>query len=87
MITAESTTVYKAGRRRFLTLRSAVKSAIRQKFRDNCECDYCDHDEMPGCPTEHLPCRLHDGSKRAEKIARRLGRIYVTAFRASKEAA
>jgi hypothetical protein len=87
VIRAETTTVYKAGGRRFLTLRAAVNKAVRDRLRDKCECDYCDHPEMPGCPTEDLPCKYHDNSERAQKIRRRLGRLYIAAFRQSKDAA
>jgi len=87
MIRVETATVYKAGGRRFLTLRAAVRKAVRERLSEKCECDYCDHDELPGCPTEDLPCKYHDNSERAQKIQRRLGRLFVTAFRQSKEAA
>jgi len=86
VIRAETATVYRAGGRRFLTLRSAVRGAVRKKLREKCECDYCDHPEMPGCPTEDFPCKYHDNSDRAQKIARRLGRMYVTAFRQARAA-
>lgn len=87
MIKSENATVFRAGGRRYLTLRAASMAAVRSKLREKCECDYCDHPEMPGCVTEHFPCHYHDDSERAQKITRRLGRLYVRAFRATKEAA
>lgn len=87
MIRTESAIVYKAGGRRFFTLKAAVRRAVRERLRANCECDYCDHPEMPGCPTEDLPCKYHDNSPRALKIERRLSRLYLADFRKNKDAA
>lgn len=87
MIRAETTTVYRANGRRYLTLRAAANAAVRGRLASVCDCDYCDHPEMPGCPTEHLACPYHNGSERALKIARRLARIYVAAYRAQKAGA
>jgi hypothetical protein len=85
VIKTENATVYRAGGRRYLTLRAASMAAARSKVRERCACDYCDHPEMPGAGREDLPCRYHDGSESAEKIMRRLSRLYLNAFRATKE--
>jgi len=79
MIQIETATVYRGGGRRYFTKRAAVVAEARAKLRERCDCDYCDHPERPGCPTEQLPCQYHDGSERAEKILRRLTRIYMNA--------
>lgn len=84
MISVETAKVYRAGGRRFFTLRAAAVGAAREKIRANCDCDYCDHSEMPGCPTEHLLCRYHDGSAHAEEVMRRLANLYMRAYRASR---
>lgn len=80
MIKAETATVYRAGGRRYLTLRAAASAAAREKIAHNCDCDYCDHPEMPGAPTEDLPCKYHNGSEHAQKVHHRLTRIYLRAF-------
>lgn len=87
MILTETTTVYKANGRRYLTLRAAATAAARGRLQDRCECDYCDHPEMPGAPTEYLPCSYHNNSERAQKIIRRLARIYLQSFRAANKEA
>lgn len=81
MIRAETTTVYRANGRRYLTIRAAANAAARGRVQDKCYCDYCEHPEMPGAPTEYLPCEYHDNSPRAQKMMRRLARIYLQAFR------
>ena len=78
-VTSETATVYRAGGRRYFTKRAACIAQARAKIKERCECDYCDHPEMPGCPTEYLPCEYHDDSARAAKIMRRLTRIYMKA--------
>lgn len=83
MIRAETTTVYRANGRRYLTVRAAATAAARGRLQDKCYCDYCDHPEMPGAPTEQLPCEYHNDSPRAQKIIRRLARTYLQAFRAT----
>lgn len=81
MIAVETATVYRAGGRRYFTKRAACIAQARAKIKQRCECDYCDHPEMPGCPTEYLPCEYHDDSARASKIMRRLTRIYMKAMK------
>jgi hypothetical protein len=81
MITAETATVYRGGGRRYFTKRAAIAAEARAKLKTRCDCDYCDHPEMPGCPTEHMPCRYHDGSECADKILRRLTRVYSAAMK------
>lgn len=78
----ETATVYRVGGRRYFTKRAAVAAEIRKKLKERCECDYCDHPEMPSCHTEDLPCGYHDGSDRAVKIIRRLTRAYMKAVHA-----
>lgn len=80
IVRAETATVYRGGGRRYFTKRAACRAEARAKLREHCDCDYCDHPEMPGAPTEHLPCRYHDGSESAQKILRRLTRIYAKAM-------
>lgn len=84
-ISTETATVYRGGGRRWFTRQAACRAEARAKIKERCECDYCDHPEMPGCPTEDFPCRYHDGSERAEKILRRLSRKYLAAALARKE--
>jgi hypothetical protein len=78
-VSKETATVYRGGGRRWFTKKSACRAAARAKIKEKCYCDYCDHPEMPGCPTEDLPCQYHDGSDRAAKILRRLTNIYMRA--------
>lgn len=85
-VTKEAATVYRGGGRRFLTLKSAIKAEARRKIKSRygkCACDYCDHDELPGCPREDLPCDLH--GRLYEKAMRRLIRIYTAAYNATKD--
>ena len=81
-VAIETATVYRGGGRRWFTVQAACRAEARAKLKLNCDCDYCDHPEMPGCPTEDLPCQYHDGSERAAKILRRMTRLYVAAWRA-----
>lgn len=76
-VTVETATVYRGGGRRYFTKRAAISAEARAKLRERCDCDYCDHPEMPGAGREHLPCQYHDGSERAYKILRRLTRLYM----------
>jgi hypothetical protein len=76
-VSIETATVYRGGGRRYFTKRAAVRAEARAKLKERCDCDYCDHPEMPGRPTEDLPCKYHDGSERADKILRRLTRLYM----------
>lgn len=78
MPTVEQATVYRGGGRRWFTLAAACRADARIKIKSRCECDYCDHPEMPGAGTEHLPCSLH-AHDRYPKILRRLTRIYLRA--------
>lgn len=80
-VTSETATVYRFGNRRYFTKRAACTARARAKLKERCECDYCDHDELPGCPREDLPCSLH-AYPRNEKIMRRLTRIYMKAMSA-----
>lgn len=79
-VTTETATVYRGGGRRWFTKRAACRAEARAKLKSRCDCDYCDHPEMPGCPTEDLPCQYHDGSERAAKILRRLSMVYFRAY-------
>ena len=79
MVIIETATVYRAGGRRYFTKRAACTALARTKLKERCECDYCDHDELPGSPREDLPCSLH-AYPRHEKIMRRLTRIYMKAM-------
>lgn len=84
MIAIETAKVYRGGGRRYFTLKAAVKAEARKKINSRkltCECDYCDHDELPGCPREDLPCRLH--GERFEVAYRRLTRIYMAAAKSA----
>ena len=81
-ISKETATVYRGGGRRWFTMRAACRAEAKAKLKSKCDCDYCEHDEMPGCPTEYFPCQYHDDSERAAKILRRLTRAYVAAWRA-----
>lgn len=80
----ETATVYRGGGRRWFTKKAACRADARARLKEGCECDYCDHPEMPGAGREHLPCHYHDGSERATKILRRLTRIYIAASSAKK---
>jgi hypothetical protein len=82
-VTSESAKVYRGGGRRWFTLRAACRAEARAKMKARCECDYCDHPEMPGCPREDLPCSLHEPD-RYPKIVRRLASIYYRAATTSK---
>lgn len=79
MIATETATVYRFGRRRYFTKRAACAAQARAKLNERCECDYCDHDELPGSLREDLPCSLH-AYPRHEKIMRRLVRVYMKAM-------
>jgi hypothetical protein len=81
---AEQATVYRGGGRRWFTLRAAAHASAKAKIKERCDCDYCDHPEMPGAGREHLPCRYHNGTEFSEKVLRRLSRIYVAAYRATQ---
>lgn len=78
MVTAEAATVYRGGGRRWFTLAAACRAQAKTKIKDNCMCDYIDHE---GYGRQHLPCNYHDGSDHAEKVLRRLTRIYVKAYK------
>lgn len=82
-VTVEVATVYRGGGRRWLTAKAACRAEARAKLKTRCECDYCDHPEMPGAGREDLPCGYHDGSERADRILRRLTRLYVAAYRSA----
>lgn len=82
-VTASTATVFRGGRRRYFTLKAAVRAEAKAKIKMHCFCDYCDHPEMPGAGREDLPCKYHDGSPYAMKVLRRLSRIYLAAYRAA----
>lgn len=79
-IQADPAVVYRGGGRRYLTLLAACTAEARWKIKSNCLCDYVDHE---GWGREHLPCSYHDGSDHAEKMLRRLARLYMRAYRTS----
>lgn len=81
MISVETAKVYRAGGRRFFTLRAAAVGAARAKLHANCDCDYIDHE---GYGRQHLSCHYHDGSEHAEEVLRRLANLYMRAYRASR---
>ena len=80
-VTTETATVYRGGGRRWFSLKAACNAEARARLKKNCDCDHCDHPEIPGGWREDFPCRFHDGSERAAKILRRLARIYLAAAR------
>lgn len=77
----EVATVYRGGGRRWLTAVSACRAEARAKMKVRCDCDYIDHE---GYGRQDLPCAMHHPD-RYPKILRRLTRIYIAAFRATKE--
>lgn len=82
-VRTSTATVFHGGGRRFFTLKAAVRGEAKAKIKTRCDCDYCDHPEMPGAGREDLPCRYHDGSDFAVKVLRRLSRVYLAAYRAA----
>lgn len=80
--TKEIATVYRGGGRRWFTLDAACRAQAKAKIKNNCTCDYIDHE---GYGRQHLPCRYHDGSSHAEKVLRRLARIYRAATKGGIE--
>ena len=85
-VVPEQATVYRGGGRRWFTLKGACSAEARAKIKERCECDYCDHPEMPGAGREDLLCQYHDGSVRATEILRRLTRVYMVAYRKEAKA-
>lgn len=84
MIRASAATVYHGGGRRWFTLKGACSAEAKQRIRERkatCDCDYCTHEEMPGCPDEEFPCTLH--GDRYPVALRRLTRMYIAAYRAA----
>ncbi len=83
MISTEAATVYRGGGRRWFTLKAAAGAEVRAKLKTRCECDGPEARFIPGYPP--VTCCYHNGSDRAAKIKRRLTRIYMAAYRATKE--
>ena len=79
-VAKETATVYRGGGRRWLTPQAACRAEARARLKVDCECDYCDHPEMPGAGREDLPCSRHRPD-RYPKIVRRLTRLYIAAWR------
>lgn len=80
-VQVETATVYRGGGRRWLTAAAACRAEARAKMKTRCDCDYIDHE---GYGRQELPCGMCHPD-RYPKILRRLTRIYITAFRATKE--
>ncbi len=82
-VTTEQATVYRGGRRRWFSMKAAIraeaKAIHRERFRKDCYC--CDSEPGPyGAPGE--TCHLHEPSY-FDRFTRRVGRLIERALTAS----